>query len=230
MNSVVLEGNIAGDIYLNQNGRRPLLRLLLFSGQPRLVTGLRTVLLDGKAREFYGSLRKGSEIGVIGHITTHQHQGHFVTEIEVMNLLLVRNFSWVDIDKQETIAENGDGRIVVEGKIGPDILFEWRQRKSGKYLGVNDLYAFLQFDLFNKTYPRGLKINAYGPFAELVFPFLCPNSEIVVDGLLHQDNPGRWGVVAENMALLRNIDFIRAAAAQSRIAQVCEIEMEEILD
>jgi single-stranded DNA-binding protein len=69
MNSVTLVGNIAGDIYSGKQNRRPLLRLLMITGRPRLITGIRTVLLDGKANEFYSSLRKGSEIGILGHTT-----------------------------------------------------------------------------------------------------------------------------------------------------------------
>jgi single-stranded DNA-binding protein len=229
MNSVVLVGNIAGDIYFNHNGGRPLLRLLLFSGHPRLITGLRVVLLDGRAKGFYASLRKGSEIGVIGHLITRRHERSFVAEVEARNLVLLRSFSWSDIDTRGTIVEQGDDKVVVEGTIGPDILFEWRQRKTGKFLGVNDQYAFLQFDLFNNTHPEGLNIVAYGFVAELIFPYLRPKSGIAVDGLLRQDKGGWRVVVAENVALLRNIDYIRAAAAQSRLVQMWEIDEKENL-
>jgi len=227
MNSVVLVGNIAGDIYSNQNNEHPLLRMLLFSSHPRLITRLRIVLLDGKAKEFYTSLRKGSEIGIIGHLITRRHENSFVTEVEARNLILLRCFSWADIEARGTILERGGGKALVEGIIGPDILFEWRQRKTGKFLGKNDQYAYLQFNLFNKTYPEGLNIVAYGFLAEFVFPYLRPTSEVAMDGLLRQDKQGRWVVVAENVALLRNIDYTRAAAAQSRLMQMWEVDERE---
>ena len=227
MNSVVLVGNIAGDIYSNQNNEHPFLRLLLFSSRPRLITRVRIVVLEGRAKEFYTSLRKGSEIGVIGHLITRRHERSFVTEVEARNLILIRSFSWADIEARGTIIEQGGGKAFVEGTIGPDILFEWRQRKTGKFLGENDRYAFMQFNLFNKTYPEGLNIVAYGFLAELVFPYLRPTSEVAMDGLLRQDKQGRWAVVAENVALLRNIDYIRAAAAQSRLMQMWEIDEQE---
>jgi hypothetical protein len=37
-------------------------------------------------------------------------------------------------------------------------------------------------------------------------------------------------VVGENVALLRNIDYIRAAAAQARLMQMWEIDEQEELD
>ena len=230
MNIVVLAGNISGDIYLGQHNSRSLLRLLLFSDHPRPVSRFRIVLQDGKAKEFYAALRKGSEIGVIGHITTRRYERSFVEEVEARNLVLLRNFSWSDIDTQETIVEQGNGKAVVEGMIGPDILFEWRQRKTGKCLGVNDQYAFLQFDLFNNTHPKGLNIVVYGFVAELIFPYLRPRSEIAVDGLMRQNKCGRQVVVGENVALLRYIDYIRAAAAQARLMLMWEIDEQEEFD
>jgi single-stranded DNA-binding protein len=227
MNIVVMVGNISGDIYLGQHNGRSLLRLLLFSDHPRPVSKFRIVLQDGKAKEFYAALRKGSEIGIIGHLKTRQHERSFVAEVEARNLVLLRNFSWSDIDTQGTIVEQGDGKAVVEGMIGPGILFEWRQRKTGKFLGVNDQYAFLQFDLFNDTYPEGLNIVVYGFVAEFIVPYLRPKSEITVDGLMRQDKRGRRVLVAENVALLRNIDYIRAAAAQSRLMHLWEIDEQE---
>jgi single-stranded DNA-binding protein len=227
MNSVVLVGNISGDIYLGTYNGLSLLRLLLFSPHPRPVSGLRIVLQDSRGKEFYAALRKGSEIGVIGHLKTRRHERSFVAEVEVRNLVLLRNFSWSDIDTQGTTVKQGDGKTVVEGMIGSDILFEWRQRKTGKFLGVNDQYAFLQFDLFNNTHPEGLNIVVYGFVAEFIVPYLRPKSEIAVDGLLRQDKQGRRSVVAKNFALLRNIDYIRAAEAQARVAEIFEIGEEE---
>lgn len=227
MNLVVLVGNISGDIYLGQHNGRSLLRLLLFSDHPRPVSKFRIVLQDGKAKEFYAALRKGSEIGVIGHVTTRRYESSFVAEVEARNLILLRSYSWSDIDTQGAIVEQDDGKAVVEGTIGPDILFEWRQRRTGKFLGVNDKYAFMRFDLFNNTHPKGLNIVAYGFVAELIFPYLRPRSEIAVDGILRQKKQGRWVVVAENVALLRNIDYLRAAAAQSRLMEMWEIDEEE---
>jgi single-stranded DNA-binding protein len=215
MNIVVMVGNISGDIYLGQHNGRSLLRLLLFSDHPRPVSKFRIVLQDGKAKEFYAALRKGSEIGIIGHLKTRQHERSFVAEVEARNLVLLRNFSWSDIDTQGTIVEQGDGKAVVEGMIGPGILFEWRQ------------YAFLQFDLFNDTHPEGLNIVVYGFVAEFIVPYLRPKSEITVDGLMRQDKRGRRVLVAENVALLRNIDYIRAAAAQSRLMHLWEIDEQE---
>ncbi len=230
MNIVVMVGNISGDIYLGQHNGRSLLRLLLFSDHPRPVSKFRIVLQDGKAKEFYAALRKGSEIGVIGHVTTRQYERSFVAEVEARNLVLLRSFSWSDIDTKRAIVEQGDGKAVVEGTIGPDILFEWRQRKTGTFLGVNDQYAFMRFELFNNTHPKGLNIVAYGFVAELIFPYLRPKSEIAVDGILCQDKRDRRVVVAENLALLRNIDYIRAAAAQSRFMKLWEINEQEEFD
>jgi single-stranded DNA-binding protein len=227
MNIVVLVGNISGDIYLGQHNGRSLLRLLLFSDHPRPVSKFRIVLQDGKAKEFYAALRKGSEIGVIGHVTTRRYERNFVAEVEARNLVLLRSFSWSDIDTKRAIVEQGDGKAVVEGTIGPDILFEWRHRKKGKFLGVNDQYSFMRFELFNNTHPKGLNIVAYGFVAELIFPYLRPRSEIAVDGILRQNKQGRRALVAENVALLRNIDYLRAAAAQSRLMEMWEIDEQE---
>ena len=228
MNIVVMVGNISGDIYLGQHTGRSLLRLLLFSDHPRPVSKFRIVLQDGKEKEFYAALRKGSEIGVIGHVTTRRHEHNFVAEVEARNLVLLNSFSWSDIDTQGAIVEQDAGKAVVEGTIGPDILFEWRQRRTGKFLGVNDQYAFMRFDLFNNTHPKGLNIVAYGFVAELIFPYLRPRSEIAVDGILRQDKQGQMVLVAENLALLRNIDYIRAAAAQARLVQIMwEIDEQE---
>jgi len=227
MNIVILMGNISGDIYLGQHTGRSSLRLLLFSDHPRPVSKFRIVLKDGKAKEFYAALRKGSEIGVIGHVTTRRHEHNFVAEVEARNLILLRSFSWSDIVSKGARVEQGDDKAVVEGTIGSDILFEWRQRKTGKFLGVNDQYAFLQFDLFNDNYPEGLNIVAYGFVADFIVPYLRPKSEITVDGLMRQDKRGRRVLVAENVALLRNIDYIRAAAAQSRLMHLWEIDEQE---
>lgn len=227
MNIVVMVGNISGDIYLGQHNGRSLLRLLLFSDHPRPVSKFRIVLQDGKAKEFYAALRKGSEIGVIGHVTTRRYERNFVAEVEARNLILLRSFSWSDIDTQGAIVEQDNGKAVVEGTIGPDILFEWRQRRTGKFLGVNNQYAFMRFELFNNTHPKGLNIVAYGFVAELIFPYLRPRSEIAVDGILRQNKQGRRVVVAENVALLRNIDYLRAAAAQSRLMEMWEIDEQE---
>jgi len=224
MNIVVLVGNIAGDIYSSTHNGHPFTRLLLLSGRPRIITGLRTVLLDGMGKELYSSLRKGSEIGVIGHETTRRHERNFVSEVEVRNLVLLRNFSWADIETRGTIVEQGGGEAFIEGTIVSDVLFEWRQWKNGKFLGVNDLYAFLKFDLSSKAYPGDLTIVAYGFLAELIYPYLRQTSDVAIDGHLRQDRQGRWAVVAENVALLRNIDYIRAAAAQSRRMHVWEID------
>lgn len=228
MNSVVLVGNIAGDIYSGTQNGRSLLRLLLISGRPRLITGIRIVLLDDRAKELYTSLRKGSEIGVIGHLTTRRHERNFVSEVEVRNLVLLRNFSWADIETRGTNVSQVGGKAFIEGTVVSDVLFEWRLRKTGKLLGVNDQYAFLQFDLSNKTSPGGLTIVAYGFLAELMFPYLRQTSEIAVDGFLRQDRKGQWIVVAENVALLRDIDYIKAAAAQSRLMQIWDIDKQEI--
>ena len=133
MNSVALVGNIAGDIYSGKHNGRSLLRLLLISGCPRLVTGIRIVLLDGKANQFYTSLRKGSEIGVIGHEITRRHERNFVSEVEVKNLVLLRNFSWADIEAQGTTVEQGGGQAFVEGAIISDVLFEWRNGKRANF-------------------------------------------------------------------------------------------------
>ena len=132
MNSVVLFGNIAGDIYNNQNNEHPFLRLLLFSSYPRPIIKLRIALLDGRAKGFYTSLRKGSEIGVIGHLVTRWHEKNLVTEVEARSLILLRNFSWTAIEAQGTILEQGGGKAFVKGTIGSDILFEWRKRKTGQ--------------------------------------------------------------------------------------------------
>jgi single-stranded DNA-binding protein len=228
MNSVALVGNIAGDIYSGKQNGRPLLRLLLISGRPRLITGIRIILLDGRAEELYTSLRKGCEIGVFGYLTTRRHERSFVSEVEVRNLVLLRNFSWADIETRGTIVGWDTGKAFIEGTIVSEVFFEWRQRKTGKFLGINDQYAFLQFSISNKTYPDGLTIVVSGFLAELIFPYLHPTSEVAVDGLLRQDRQGQWAVVAENVALLRNIDYIKAAAAQSRLMQMWEIDEQEI--
>jgi single-stranded DNA-binding protein len=225
MNSVTLVGNIAGDIYSGKQNGRPLLRLLMNTGRPRLITGIRIVLLDGQANEFYSSLRKGSEIGILGHITNRWYQHNYVSEVEVRNLVLLRNYSWADIESRETMIEQGGGKAFIEGTIVSDVLFEWRQWKKGKFLGMNDQYAFLKFDLSSKAFPDSLTtIVTYGFLAELIYPYLRQTSEVARVGHFRQDRQSRWAVVAENVALLRNIDYIRAAAAQSRRMQMWEID------
>ena len=183
MNSVFLVGNIAGDIYSGLHNGRPLLRLLLLSGRPRLVSGIRLLLLDGKGKELYKSLRKGSEIGILGHLVTRRHERNFVLEVEVTNLALLRNFSWVDIEAQNKISEQDGTKVFVQGIIATEILFEWRPRMTGKLLGRSDQYAFLQFTLCNPAIPEGVKVVVYGFLAELLLPYLHVSSEIVVDGI-----------------------------------------------
>ncbi len=181
-----------------------------------------------EAKELYTSLRKGSEIGVFGYITTRRHDRSFVSEVEVRNLALLRNFSWADIETRGTIVGREAARHSLKERSFQMCSLNGGKGKTGKFLGVNDQYAFLQFDLSNKTYPDGLTIVAYGFLAELLFPYLRPKSEVAVDGLLRQDRQGQWVVMAENVALLRNIDYIRAAAAQSRLMQTWEIDEQEI--
>jgi hypothetical protein len=227
MNNVFLVGNIARDMYFNPDGGHPLLRLLLFSSYPPSFRKLRIVLLDGRAKGFYSSLRKGSELGIIGQIRTHEHDHNSITEVEAKNLALIRDFSWAEVEKHEMLVESGSGRIFTKGKIGSRVDFEWRQMKQGKFLGVNDQYAFMRFSLFNKSCSEGLRVAGYGPIAEMVFPYLTPTSEIVVDGVLRQDQQGKQVAVLENIALLRNIDYIRAAAAHARRAQMGDIYDQE---
>ena len=228
MNTVSWVGNIAGDIYSGKQNGHPLLRLLLISGRPRLITGIRIVLLDDRAEELYTSLRKGSEIGVFGYMTTRRHDGSFVSEVEVRNLALLRNFSWADLETRGTIIRQSAGKAFIEGTIVSDVFFEWRQRKKGKFLGINDQYAFLKFTLSNQTYPDGLNIVVFDFLAELLFPYLRTKSEVAVDGLLRQDQQGQLVVIAENVALLRNIDYLRAAAAQTRLMQTSEVDEQDM--
>jgi hypothetical protein len=129
MNSVALVGNITGDIYSGKQNGRSLLRLLLISGRPRLVTGIRIVLLDGRAEELYSSLRKGSEIAVIGHLTSRRHERNFVSEVEVRNLALLRNYSWADLETRGATVMQDTGKSFIEGTIVSEVFFEWRQRK-----------------------------------------------------------------------------------------------------
>jgi hypothetical protein len=69
-----------------------------------------------------------------------------------------------------------------------------------------------------------MTIFVYGFLAELIFPYLRQTSEVAIDGHLRQNWQGRWAVMAENVALLRSIDHIRAAAVQSRRMQMWEID------
>ena len=110
MNIVVLVGNIAGDIYSGTHNRQPFTRLLLLSGRPRLIMGLRTVLLAGREKELCSSLRKGSEIGVIGHEMTRQHDRSCIVEVEARNLVLLRNFSWAGFENSRDNGGAGRGQ------------------------------------------------------------------------------------------------------------------------
>jgi single-stranded DNA-binding protein len=227
MNSVFLVGNIASDIYSGKHKGRPLLRLLLLSGRPCFVSGIRLLLLDGKGKELYKSLRKGSEIGILGHLSTRHHERNFVLEVEVTNLVLLRKFSWADIEAQNNIIEQDGTKVFIQGIITTEVLFERRPRTVGKLLGRSDQYAFLQFTLCDPAFPDGVNVVVYGFLAEFLLPYLHASSEIVVDGILRQDQSGRWRIVAENVALLRNIDYIKAAAAQARLMQMGNIDEQE---
>jgi len=75
------------------------------------------------------------------------------------------------------MVEQGGGKAFMEGTIISKILFEWGQYKTGKFLGMNDQYAFLQFSISNKTNPDGMMIIVCGPLAELLIPYLDPTPQ-----------------------------------------------------
>lgn len=229
MNSVVLVGNIAGDMYSGTHDGRPFLRLLLLAGRPRFISGLRIVLVNGLAKDLYPALRRGSEIGVIGHLVTRKHKGSFVAEVEARNLALLRNFSWADVEAHGSVIAPDSGRAFLEGVILSQVHFEWRPRCPGGQPDPGDRVAVLRFELLRKKPPDPCPatILAYGPLAELLRPYLQEGSELAVDGALRPLAPGGWAVVVENAALLRNIDHPRAAAAQARCMQGWEADHQE---
>lgn len=231
MNRLFLVGNITSDIHFDVLGGRPFLRLILMSSRPRVLQGLRIVLWDERAKEFYPCLRKGSEIGVLGYLTTRQYKGKIIIEVEAAHLILLRNINWeaggVNISKQ-SLSSVANSYFAV-GAVGEDIQFDWRQRSSNSNCKdiKSERYAFLRLLISSGNYLNHLRVVTYGSLAEVAYPYLQPGSIIAVDGHLQtKDEMNGQKVVevtAEHMAFLQNINWAAGTAYQKRLMEIEEI-------
>jgi len=101
-NHVWVKGDITGDIYFDifklDNKDVQFLRLyLMVKGVKGAngVKGLRTCVYGPLAELVYGHVRKGSRLGVIGHIQQRTtRQGKMVFEIVANEIDYVRNIDW----------------------------------------------------------------------------------------------------------------------------------------
>jgi len=94
MKRVFLVGKTTGDIYFDDLNGRPFLKLILTAGKPWVTQGLRIMLNNDHDKAFYSNLKKGSELGVIGHLAARPYKGRIVIEIEAVHVFLFRNSDW----------------------------------------------------------------------------------------------------------------------------------------
>ena len=186
MNQVVLIGNLTSDIHYDEE--HEFLRLILMAGRPRIITGLRVLLIGPEAGKFRPCVRRGSEIGLVGYLRTRTFQGKTVMEIVVNHLVLLRNTNLA-----------GKPPFVV-GTVKGNIQLEWKERAS-----THKRIAILSLTLCNEDYPAGLEVFISGALAELVHPYLRQGSVIGVGGRFQPD--GEAGMVAQHLALLQNINW-----------------------
>jgi len=230
MNRVFLVGNITGDIYFDVLKGRPFLRLILMTGKPWVIQGMRVVLWDDHAKVFYPYLRKGSELGVIGHITTRPYKDRMVTEIEAVHLVLLRNIDWDagNLKSNQRAPSPSANDYFVVGTVGPGIRFEWRTKRSEDgNESETERYAYLQVALSYGDVLDGLLVNSYGTLAQVAYPYLQPGSLIAVDGHLEtrekRSGQNMVEVSAEHMAFLQDIQWDKGGAAQKRLMMEEEI-------
>lgn len=231
MNRLFLVGNITSDIHFDVLGGRPFLRLILMSSRPRVIQGLRIVLWDERAKEFYPCLKKGSEIGVLGYLTTRQFKGKIIIEVEAAHLILLRNINWEDggVNLCNQLLPPLANSYFAVGAVGEDIYFDWRPRTSSSNVEnmKSNRYAFLRLLISNGNYIDHLRVVTYGSLAELAYPYLQPGSIIAVDGHLQTKDEMKGQkaveVTAEHMAFLQNINWAAGTAYQKRLMEIEDI-------
>jgi single-stranded DNA-binding protein len=224
MNRVFLVGNITGDIYFDhfliKEKRRPFLRLILMSNQPRLVKGLRINLWDEKAELYFPYLQRGSRIAVVGNILSREFKGSLIHEIEALNLILLRNINW-EHGEQERARHQfprlsaSANNVFIIGNVGEDIYFDWF-----KHADRDGSFAFLRLILNNEQYLDGLRVNVLGSLAELVYPYLKKDTKIAIDGHIQtrdlESGKKIVEVTAEHVTFLEGVDWSSGAAAQRK--------------
>jgi single-stranded DNA-binding protein len=225
MNRVFIVGNITGNIFFEVVNNKPYLRLLLMAGKPRRITGLRIVLTGDNARKFFPYLKKGSEIGVIGLLTTREHRGKWITEVDATHLILLRNINWENGEaKREDLLPSMSSSFLV-GTIEEAPYFEWRSngREGQAAPDDSERYAYLHLSVGNGDRLRGLGISVYGTLAQIARPYLQAGSVVAIDG--HFQTRGKEGgprtieATAEHIAFLDNINWEAGAAAQRRMVE-----------
>jgi single-stranded DNA-binding protein len=225
MNRVFLVGNITADIHFDVLGGRQFLRLFLMSGKPRVLRGLRVVLWDERAKSFYPYLRRGSEIGVFGYLTTHRYMEKLIVEVEATNLILLRNIDWEagNGTAAQRLPSPSANTYFIVGSVGEDIQFDWRTNKSSEanQASGSERYAFLRMLVSSGEHLQGVRMVTYGALAEVAYPYLRPGSIIAVEGHLQtRSTPSgqkELEVTADHMAFLQNINWAAGDAAQKRV-------------
>lgn len=220
MNRIFLVGNITGDIYFDRllikGVERPFLRVILMASRPHFIGGLRIVLWDEKAEQFYPYLQRGSEIGVLGALQTRQFKGKTIHEVEASNLVLMRNLNPAAGEVPARAA--GENHVFLVGTLAEDLYYDFFENSQG------GRYPFLRLLLTNDQYLDGLRVVLRGSLAELSYPYLRPGSKVAVDGHLQtRDRESGRRVVevtAEHIAFLDNIDWQAGEAA--RLAGVAQ--------
>lgn len=225
MNRIFIVGNITGNIYFEVVNNKPYLRLLLMAGKPRRITGLRIILTGDNARRFFPYLKKGSEIGVIGLLTTREHGGKWITEVDATHLILLRNINWENGEaKREEMLPSMSSSFLV-GTIEEDPYFEWRSsNREGQAAQDNsERYAYLHLSIGNGDRLRGLGVSVHGTLAQISHPYLRVGSVVAIDG--HFQTRGKEGgpktieLTAEHIAFLDDINWEAGAAAQQRMVE-----------
>lgn len=119
-NSVVITGDITGDIYYDvftQNDKTiPFLRVYLMvngTAEFKDVKGLRVVFYGNKAEEAEAHLEKGSRIHIQGHIQMRRApNGSPTFEVVAENVEFLRNINWERGQKRkEEMAARRQGRL-----------------------------------------------------------------------------------------------------------------------
>ncbi len=224
MNRVFIVGNITGDIYFDylkiKGVERPFLRLILMSDRPQRLEGMRVVLWDERAELYYGYVKRGSEIAVIGQIASRHFRGKLIHEIEAESLILLRNIDWDQGEAARTqqglLTPGVDvNNVFLIGEVEDDIYFDWFKRTPEQGGGE---YAFMRLLLNGHKYLTGLRVIVRGQLAELAYPYLQPGSKIALDGHI-QTRDRETGkrmieVTARNIIFLENINWSAGEAAK----------------
>jgi single-stranded DNA-binding protein len=212
MNRVFIVGKITGNIFFDVLGNRPVLKFLFMAGKPRPIRCLWIVLWDENAIKFFPYLQKGSEVGVIGHLTMRVVKRKWITEVEASHLILLKNIKWEngDAPREDLLPDMSLSFLV--GALEEDPYFEWRNGPGEGQASLADSRrcAYMHLSLGNSEHLQGLGVSVYGALAQVAASYLRAGSVIAVDGKLRTKDKGNghkiFDLTAEHIAFLDNQD------------------------